>query len=159
MKTKFIPVETYERGDPTLAQRMNNLLEAVRTRAYNLFEERGRMDGYDLEDWLRAEQEAGLLPVHGMEQTPEQVHITLEHEALQNARPKVDAEPNAITVEVTGTDAGMPDLFGRYEFSDPIDLSRVTARLSGRVLEITAEKLRAENTANATSMSVTAAAA
>ena len=33
------------------------LLEQIRIRAYELFEERGGAHGYDLEDWLRAEQE------------------------------------------------------------------------------------------------------
>ena len=31
--------------------------ESVRQRAYQLYEERGRQDGHDLEDWLRAETE------------------------------------------------------------------------------------------------------
>jgi uncharacterized protein HemX len=29
--------------------------ERVRERAYAFYEQRGRVDGYDLEDWLRAE--------------------------------------------------------------------------------------------------------
>jgi hypothetical protein len=35
----------------------NNVVEAIRFRAYQLFEQRGRRDGYDIEDWLRAEGE------------------------------------------------------------------------------------------------------
>jgi hypothetical protein len=31
--------------------------DAVATRAYELFQERGRVPGRDVEDWLRAEQE------------------------------------------------------------------------------------------------------
>jgi hypothetical protein len=31
--------------------------ETIRTRAYALFEERGRWDGAALDDWLRAESE------------------------------------------------------------------------------------------------------
>jgi chorismate mutase len=31
--------------------------EQIRTRAYELYEERGREDGHDQEDWLRAEAE------------------------------------------------------------------------------------------------------
>jgi len=31
--------------------------ELVRQRAYQLYEERGREDGHDLDDWLRAEAE------------------------------------------------------------------------------------------------------
>lgn len=34
-----------------------NLEEEIRRRAYELYEERGRDDGHDLEDWLRAEAE------------------------------------------------------------------------------------------------------
>src|SRR5262249_47330899 len=33
------------------------IVEQIRFRAYELFEERGRLDGYDQEDWARAEAE------------------------------------------------------------------------------------------------------
>ena len=31
--------------------------DQIRRRAYELYEDRGREDGYELEDWLRAEEE------------------------------------------------------------------------------------------------------
>ena len=34
-----------------------NLEEEIRRRAHELYEERGREDGHDMEDWLRAEAE------------------------------------------------------------------------------------------------------
>jgi hypothetical protein len=34
-----------------------NLQEEIRRRAYELYEERGREDGHDVEDWLCAEAE------------------------------------------------------------------------------------------------------
>ncbi len=34
-----------------------DLEAAIRNRAYQLYEERGRMDGMDYEDWLQAERE------------------------------------------------------------------------------------------------------
>ena len=34
-----------------------NLLEQIRLRAYELYEQRGREDGRDLDDWLQAESE------------------------------------------------------------------------------------------------------
>ncbi|MGA8189298.1 MAG: DUF2934 domain-containing protein [Candidatus Sulfotelmatobacter sp.] len=34
-----------------------SLEEEIRRRAYELYEERGREDGHDLDDWLRAEAE------------------------------------------------------------------------------------------------------
>ena len=33
------------------------LAEAIRKRAYELYEQRDREDGHDLEDWLQAEEE------------------------------------------------------------------------------------------------------
>jgi outer membrane protein TolC len=35
----------------------DNLEENIRRRAYELYEERGREDGRELDDWLRAEEE------------------------------------------------------------------------------------------------------
>ncbi len=34
-----------------------SLEEMIRVRAYALYEERGKQDGHDVEDWLRAEAE------------------------------------------------------------------------------------------------------
>ncbi len=34
-----------------------NVEEEIRRRAHELYEERGREDGHDMEDWLRAEAE------------------------------------------------------------------------------------------------------
>jgi hypothetical protein len=35
-----------------------NREQEIRLRAYTLYEERGREDGHDIDDWLRAEAEA-----------------------------------------------------------------------------------------------------
>jgi len=35
----------------------SDLQEEIRRRAYELYEQRGKDDGHDLEDWLRAESE------------------------------------------------------------------------------------------------------
>jgi len=43
---------------PTTAQgEPRNLEQQIRHRAYELYEERGREDGHELDDWLRAENE------------------------------------------------------------------------------------------------------
>jgi hypothetical protein len=50
-RTSDLPAKTL----PT--ERHPNLEEEIRRRAYELFEERAREDGHDLDDWLRAEDE------------------------------------------------------------------------------------------------------
>jgi hypothetical protein len=41
----------------TLPKSNGNVEELIRYRAYQLYEQRGRTDGFDKEDWLRAETE------------------------------------------------------------------------------------------------------
>ena len=41
----------------------DNLEEQIRTRAYELYEARGREEGHDLENWLEAEAEITGTPV------------------------------------------------------------------------------------------------
>jgi hypothetical protein len=43
-------VQSHQAASPV--EQMNRLLEKVRLRAYELFEQRGREDGYDVDDWL-----------------------------------------------------------------------------------------------------------
>ena len=41
----------------TVSSEPRNLQEEIRRRAYELYEQRGREDGHEAEDWLRAEEE------------------------------------------------------------------------------------------------------
>jgi len=51
---KLIPKQTAS----TVAEQVSpELQEQVRSRAYELYEQRGRADGHDLDDWLQAESE------------------------------------------------------------------------------------------------------
>jgi hypothetical protein len=42
---------------PVTSEAPNNIEAQIRLRAYELYEARGREDGHDLENWLRAEAE------------------------------------------------------------------------------------------------------
>ncbi len=47
-------------SDPTPTQRelqTSEHDERIRRRAYDLYEQRGRLDGHDMDDWLQAEAE------------------------------------------------------------------------------------------------------
>ena len=52
LKTEVLPRNQAGSDEPTLP-----LEEEIRTRAYELYEQRKRGDGHDLEDWLDAETE------------------------------------------------------------------------------------------------------
>jgi Protein of unknown function (DUF2934) len=53
MKTQMptLPTETRATESPV------DIQQQVRRRAFELYEQRGREDGHDLEDWLQAESE------------------------------------------------------------------------------------------------------
>ena len=53
MKPKPIPLRTPQEAGEARAE----LEEQIRRRAYELYEQRGRVDGYALDDWLQAEAE------------------------------------------------------------------------------------------------------
>jgi hypothetical protein len=44
---------------------VSNLEEKIRVRAYELYERRGRIDGFALDDWLQAEAEIRGAPKSG----------------------------------------------------------------------------------------------
>ena len=50
---------TAVRGRRQLAQSAEQVEEKIRRRAYELYEVGGKEGGHDLDDWLRAESEAG----------------------------------------------------------------------------------------------------
>jgi regulation of enolase protein 1 (concanavalin A-like superfamily) len=58
-KSAAIPAQENGNGHAALQQTHSNgnVEEAIRVRAYQLFEQRGRVHGYDVEDWVRAKTE------------------------------------------------------------------------------------------------------
>lgn len=53
-----MPDATRNRSTKTRAQRSaQDIQHQIRERAYELYEQRGRRDGHDLDDWLTAESE------------------------------------------------------------------------------------------------------
>lgn len=48
----------------------NDITERIRRRAYELCEERGRVDGFSPDDWLRAEAEIRGTEEHGSKSKP-----------------------------------------------------------------------------------------
>jgi Protein of unknown function (DUF2934) len=44
-------------SEAAISEPRPNLEESIRRRAYELYEQRGREDGHDVDDWVRAEAE------------------------------------------------------------------------------------------------------
>ena len=144
-------VPSKQTTSPLLAEKMACLLNNVRTRAYELFERRGKYDGYDLDDWFRAEADLGVLQPASIEETETGIRIRIERSEFSADQVQVHAEPQAITVEGSAIQTdGTEDspsrtvtertLYGRYRLPVQINTGSVTARMEDGVLEIVAGK-------------------
>jgi hypothetical protein len=57
MRTKASEPKTRVVPKPKEEQSNTNMEAEIRTRAYQIYEQRGRVEGHDLADWLQAESE------------------------------------------------------------------------------------------------------
>ncbi len=138
-------------------------LEAVKQRAFSLFENRGRKLGHDLEDWLQAEREelgpldAELvekdgtydlhLPLPGFDATNVEVTVTPEELIIHaSAEQKKQSKQG----DVLWTEFGSSDICRRFGVTTPIDVSEVKATYEKGVLHIKAPHAPAAKAAAAT---------
>ena len=58
-----IPMKTHALTGlrPTQKETLEALQERIRIRAYQLYEQRGRQDGHELDDWVQAEREVATI--------------------------------------------------------------------------------------------------
>ena len=126
----------------------------VRQRALDLFENRGRQFGHELDDWLTAEREvlgkwsaAELKETNGkyeLEMTlpgyePKEITVTATpSEIIVNAESK--HEKKSSEGKVLWTEFGSNKVFRRVELPEPIDVDKTSATLEKGLLKIGAAK-------------------
>lgn len=79
--------------------KIDEVMKQIEERAFQLFEERGREDGHDLEDWFKAEQELlAPLPVTITEKNS-QLRIHAEVPGFTAKEIALNVEQNALTLQ------------------------------------------------------------
>ena len=119
--------------------KVEEALEAVRKRAFELFEARGCQPGNDLEDWLRAEKELFDVAEAEVAETNDAYTITIAVPGFETADIEVIALPREILVEATQCQQGKC-LYRRFELTGPIDTGAVRAKADRGRLTIAAPK-------------------
>jgi len=138
---------------PSLFQSMDTLFEDVRKRAFELFQRRGALDGWDLDDWIRAERDLVWAPESELVETDKEFQMKIAVPALEAKDIQISALPDAIIVrgeisrkeekkegKVHFSEFSERKLFRRFEMPVGIDLEQVKATLENGVLQITAAK-------------------
>jgi HSP20 family molecular chaperone IbpA len=133
--------------------KVDDALELVRRRAFELFEKRGREPGSVLTDWLQAERDLFFVPRAEMAETGKGFRMKISAPGLHAADIEVIALPRELLVEaqsgrrLRGGNAGAqrsePEFrafYRRFEFNSPIDVDNVVASIDRGQLIIEAPK-------------------
>ena len=138
---------------PSLFESIETMFDDVRRRAFELFQRRGAMDGWDLDDWFRAEHDLILTPKSELVETEKEFEMKVEVPAIEAKELQISALPDSIIVQaetsrkeersegkVRYSEFGERKLFRRFEFPVAIDVGQVKAALDKGMLRIVAAK-------------------
>jgi HSP20 family protein len=130
---------------------VDKLMKQVRQRAYEIFEDRGRADGHDLDDWFKAETE--LLKPVPMEITEKDnvLHIRADVPGFKEGELDLDLDAGVLTIkgehceETEKKDektyhSERRQIFRRFTLPVNVISDKATATLKDGVLEISVPK-------------------
>lgn len=130
-----------------------NLIEAIKytiaSRAYELYEARGREDGRDLEDWFRAEAELVRPVPIKITEAEDQLTLRAQVPGFSAEEVTVGIEPRRIIIwgkkerpGVKETQRTIQDQFLRVQdLPGEVDPTKAMATLQGGVLDVTLSKV------------------
>ncbi len=138
---------------PTLFESMQTLFDDVQRKAFEMFQKRGGLDGFDLDDWFRAEQDLVWKPESELAETEKEFQMKVAVPGLEAKDIHISALPDGIVVQAETTRKEEKEeekvhyselhnrkLFRRFEMPGGIDVEQVKAILDKGVLEIVAPK-------------------
>jgi HSP20 family molecular chaperone IbpA len=139
---------------PTLFESMQTLFDDVQKKAFELFQQRGGLKGFDLDDWFRAEQDLVWKPESELAETEKEFQMKVAVPGLEAKDIQISALPDGIVVQAETTHKEEKEeeekvhyselrnrkLFRRFEMPGGIDVEQVKATLDKGVLEIVAPK-------------------
>jgi len=125
----------------------------IARRAFGLFQQRGQLNGWDMDDWFRAEAEL-LRPVPvEMSESADSYTIRAEVPGFDAKHLSIQADPNSIYIrgkneqkeerkggEVKYSELSATELCRRIALPSSINPEKISARLVSGVLEITLPK-------------------
>ena len=136
-----------------LFDRIQDVSNSIARRAFEIFEDRGRAFGHDLEDWLRAESEF-LHPIHlDIAESDDAVTVRAEVPGFSAKELEVGVEPHRLTIsgkreaneerkskKTIYSEHCRNQIFRAVDLPAEVDTSKVTANLKDGVLELSMPK-------------------
>jgi HSP20 family molecular chaperone IbpA len=158
-KTNAVPVKINTVDVESLFDRAKEIYEAITRRAYEIFNGRGRRDGYDLQDWLSAEQE--LLHPLSLEMTESEDYLTARTEVpgFSEKDLKVNLEPRRLVItgkieesseqktgETMYSSRRSNEIFHTLDLPAEVNPEKASATLNQGILEIQLPKVTTTKT-------------
>ena len=148
-QTASVPTQVKFVEPQTLGERLNKLTEQISRRAYEIFEENGKVFGRDLEDWFKAESE--ILPPLQLRIKEKEDSLTIEAETpgFSAKDLEVSLDPWRLTIsgkkdtkeeqkkgQTTYQEQSTNELLRVIDLPSEIDSTRAIATLKNGLLEI-----------------------
>lgn len=148
-QTASVPTQVKIVEPQTFGERLNKLTEQISRRAYEIFEENGKVFGRDLEDWFKAESE--ILPPLQLRIKEKEDSLTIEAETpgFSAKDLEVSLEPWRLTIsgkketkeeqkkgQTTYQEQSTNELLRVIDLPSEIDSTRAIATLKNGLLEI-----------------------
>ncbi len=127
--------------------------DQIRKRAFEIFERRGGAPGFDIEDWVRAEQELFWVPQAELAETDGEFKIKVAVPGFEPKDVNVTAGSDEILIRgeaakrdektekgITFSEFGAKAMFRRFALPAPIEIGGVTASVENGMLTLVAPK-------------------
>ena len=135
-------------------ERMQKAYDSIAKRAYELFEQRGRIPGFDFDDWRKAESELfGSVPVE-IAETDTEVTIHADVPGFAEKDLSVSVEPRRVLIsgkteareerkkgKTIYSERRVGEIFRSIGLPIEVDANKVMATLKNGTLEVTLPKV------------------
>src|SRR6185312_7590187 len=135
------------------------LSDRVRQRAFELFQRRGGVDGFALDDWFTAEQDVLQIPQAELIEKNGAFKVRLSAPGFEAGDLNVIAQPDALIVKAAAhhehetneenvhfCEFDQKTFYRRFNLPEAIAVDKVTASLENGVLRLLAPKVKPEET-------------
>jgi len=151
-----VTVQKIEEKKPALApvlQGIEETFDKIRNRAFELFERRGRVPGFELDDWLQAEHDLFWVPPAELTESGSEFKVKVGVPGYEAKDLDVTVQPDEILIQgkaeqseektekgVYYSEFGAKSLYRRFALAAPIEVGAVTANVDKGMLTVIAPK-------------------
>jgi HSP20 family protein len=140
-------------GKPPVFNEVERTIEKIQQRAFSLFEQRGRLPGFEWDDWLLAEHAVLGASSAELLETAKELKLRIAVPGIESKDIKITATPESLVVQANASDGhsvmdgdvrfcefSQEKLCRQFALPSRIDVTTVSASLDKGILQIIAIK-------------------